>query len=356
VVVHEERQSSVQLRKNRKSERAAVNAARALFEAGGCVFQEVDQGNDYGKDAYVDLVEGEQVTGHCIAVQIKGGEKYRRQHGYVILVDDHEEVWRQSPLPVVGIVFDEKSNALFWCDITSFLDAHVGEGVTTVPVSSENRLDSVTLESKFKPAFREVAKSRSVGLAVLNLASPNPRQRTIALMDCLVSGRSDPRAFTLLRHLLATLDCKEFRRAVWILSHAGDHPNIFWTKDNTVPHHVEVEIRKSYRWTHAEIVRLLTDVTFEEWHRGNLGECVYVLLLEDPQIKAKMERVAIEAVRNGDEEVAWAAFYLTLYWSKRKAREKVRQLTTDEPAFNNLEMMDELRMLLEKYSYVTLFE
>jgi hypothetical protein len=208
----------MRLRKNRKPERAAVNAARAMFEASGCVFQEVDQGNDYGKDAYVDLVDGEEVSGHCIAVQIKGGEKYRRKSGYVIPIDDHEGVWRQSPLPVAGIVFDRKSNALYWCDITSFLDAHVGETITGIPVSADNKLDSANIESKFKPAFREVAKRRSVGQAVLNLVSADTRQRAIALMDCFGSGRSDPKVFILLRHLLAIFDRNEFRRAVWILS------------------------------------------------------------------------------------------------------------------------------------------
>ena len=101
------------LRKNRAKERAAVNAARSFFEANGCVFQEVDQGNDYGKDAYVDLVDGDKVSGHCIALQIKGGKKYKRANGYVIPIESHELVWRQSPLPIAGIVFDSESKTLY---------------------------------------------------------------------------------------------------------------------------------------------------------------------------------------------------------------------------------------------------
>ena len=52
-------------RKNRPTERNAANAARTLFEGCGYVFQEVSQDNDYGKDAYVDLVDGEDITGLC---------------------------------------------------------------------------------------------------------------------------------------------------------------------------------------------------------------------------------------------------------------------------------------------------
>jgi hypothetical protein len=42
--------------KNRPTERKGVNAARSLFEAAGCLFQEVDTRNDFGKDAYVDIL------------------------------------------------------------------------------------------------------------------------------------------------------------------------------------------------------------------------------------------------------------------------------------------------------------
>ena len=99
----------MRLRKNRRTERAGVNETRAFFEACDCVFQEVDLGNDYGKDAYVDLVDGQEVTGHCVALQIKSGASFRTARGYAIPVEGHEEVWRMSSLPVAGIVYDRYS-------------------------------------------------------------------------------------------------------------------------------------------------------------------------------------------------------------------------------------------------------
>jgi len=111
-------------RKNRLIERGGVNAVRSLFEASGHVFQEVDLANDYGKDAYVDLVNDNQVTGICVSLQIKSGEKYRRASGYAIPIEDHDVVWRQSTLPVAGIVYDPASGQLYWESITSFLAKH----------------------------------------------------------------------------------------------------------------------------------------------------------------------------------------------------------------------------------------
>ena len=46
--------------RSRITAREGVNAAQSLFDACGCVFQEVAQQNDFGKDAYVDLEKKEE--------------------------------------------------------------------------------------------------------------------------------------------------------------------------------------------------------------------------------------------------------------------------------------------------------
>jgi hypothetical protein len=338
---------AVQLRTNRVKERSAVNAARTLFEASGCVFQEVDQGNDYGKDAYVDLVEGKEVTGFCIALQIKGGVSYRRPFGYAIPVDGHRGVWKQSPLPVAGIVHDPENNALYWCDISSAV-AQDGDA-TEILVRRDNLLSTATLESDFKPHFRRLAKERGVGQAILHLASEASEQRISAILDCFGSGRSDPATFVILRYMLARMQGEDFKVATWILSHTTLHPDIFWHKGNTVPGEVEAAVKPHYRWSHDEIFRFLKEVPLPEWERGRLGQCVYYLLIADPDIKEKMRRVAISAGRAGEEEVAWAGLYMYLCWSGRRAKERYQDLITEEPAFRELELIPDLEDLLGTY-------
>lgn len=329
---------------NRVKERAAVNATRALFEANGCVFQEVDQGNDYGKDAYIDLVEGKEVTGLCVALQIKGGPSYRRGSGYAIPIGGHREVWRLSPLPVAGIVHDPETGALYWCDISSAV-AQDGDA-SEIPVSRDNLLNPATLESDFKPLFRRLARQRGVGQAVLHLASEVPEQRISAILDCFGSGRSNPATFIILRYMLARMQGHDFKVAVWILSHTTLHPDILWHKDNTVPAEVEEAVKPHYRWSHDEIVRFLKEVPLPEWERGCLGQCVYYLLIEDPGIKEKMRQVALSAVRSSEAEVAWAGLYMYLCWSGRRAKERYRELLREEPAFGELELAPDLEDLL----------
>src|SRR5688572_3467920 len=111
----------MKLRRNRRVERAGVNAAQALFESHDWIFQPVELGNDYGKDAYVDVPRGEQVTGICAALQIKSGDSYRSSAGYRIPIENHERAWRESPLPMMGIVHDPADGQLYWCNISTFL-------------------------------------------------------------------------------------------------------------------------------------------------------------------------------------------------------------------------------------------
>src|SRR5919199_6810704 len=87
--------SQMKRRRNRVTERKAVNVVRDFFESNGCVFQEVATDNDYGKDAYVDLAEGDRITGLCTAVQIKGGASYRRSY-FIPLDEPHRRIWRES--------------------------------------------------------------------------------------------------------------------------------------------------------------------------------------------------------------------------------------------------------------------
>ena len=93
-------------RGNRITETSAVSAVRNFFESNGCIYQSVEAANDYGKDAYIDLAEGEYITGLCAALQIKGGVFYRRADGFysIPLNQQHAKIWRESTLPILGLV------------------------------------------------------------------------------------------------------------------------------------------------------------------------------------------------------------------------------------------------------------
>lgn len=84
-------------------------------------YQEVDLGNDIGKDAYVDLAQNDRFTGEMIAIQVKSGEKYRSGQNYKIPCDANDiAVWRGSLVPIVGVVYDVGAKTLRWVDLSEW--------------------------------------------------------------------------------------------------------------------------------------------------------------------------------------------------------------------------------------------
>ncbi|MEW1680525.1 DUF4365 domain-containing protein [Streptomyces sp. NPDC093594] len=132
------------VRASRRIERAGVNALRALLEENDHIVQEIDGGNDHGEDMIVNFTRGGKRTGYWLAIQVKSGKKYKRAKGYAIPVDDHFDDWRQSRIPIIGVVYDMKKKELFWVNLTEQLRS---TEVTPrwVPVSNTSRLTPETI-------------------------------------------------------------------------------------------------------------------------------------------------------------------------------------------------------------------
>jgi hypothetical protein len=57
-------------------ERDGVNYVRTIIENANSIFNEIHRENDYGNDGFIELVDGERVTGKLLLVQIKSGKTY----------------------------------------------------------------------------------------------------------------------------------------------------------------------------------------------------------------------------------------------------------------------------------------
>jgi len=130
------------IRSSRRIERAGVNAVRTLLEDQDYLVQEIDGGNDHGEDLIVNLTRNGKRTGHYFAAQVKSGTKYRRAHGYAVPVDDHYEDWRDSRIPVLGIVYDPETAEIFWTNLTKELRARQQKWVQ-IPKSARLSPDTI---------------------------------------------------------------------------------------------------------------------------------------------------------------------------------------------------------------------
>jgi hypothetical protein len=346
----------MKFRKNIKIEREAVNATQAFLEANNCIFQENNLQNDYGKDAYVDFVDNENVTGICAALQIKGGVSYKRENDYFIPIEDHLEVWQNSTLPIIGIVYDPEDKNLRWCNISNYLDNIEGKVPSRIPVNRNSILTPTTLHFELKTTIIRFNKLHRMEHPIIRLYSNSLPIKLEALADCFALGRSDSRVLIALRYLIKSLTGEPFFTAIYILSHLTNHPDIFWNSKNWIPDNIISEVKPHLIWDIDEIRYFLTNVTWDLWQRGNDGENLYMLLVQDPDIKSKIETLAVESINNGEEDVAWATLYLSIYWADKKGFEKYEQMLSQSKDFEKLSLSGELVGLLKEFGYVTLFE
>ena len=197
-----------------------MNTARLFFEHHACRFQEIDQQQDIGKDAYVDLADKAGITPLCVALQIKSGVSYRtNKSDYLVPVEHHANLWRRSTVPVFGIVHDPNDFQLRWVDLTGYLRAHPDQAGGNIPVAGRQMLDELTLREAFTNAVRAYGARGTTDLA-LNLLSSDLFQ-TGAVYDAWALSRSDPKYLLLLRRFLMDLQPEATRRSIWLLSGRG---------------------------------------------------------------------------------------------------------------------------------------
>jgi hypothetical protein len=284
--------------KSRRGERRAVNTSQTFFEENDLVFQEVDLRNDVGKDAILDLARSGADAGLAIALQIKGGRKYKRRSGHSIPIDPRlRKVWRDSSIPVFVIILDPDDGELYWGDLAKMAQMASADA-RTIPVSPNARLTPDGL-SQFLQAARLACSGRR-GARLLDLTSDDPDILNSALFDCLALGRYDPRYFHLVKSsFLGIRDQGSFCAAVHMLSHATPHPDIPWREETYVPEEAAREIRKSFRWTPNEIAMALARLPEEEgcWGRGTVGQSLYMILESDPSLEWAVDRLLVESFR-----------------------------------------------------------
>lgn len=330
------------LRPNRVRSAAAVNATRAFFEANGCVFHEVAEQNDYGKDAFVELGLEGRVTGLCAALQIKGGESYERPDGgYVIPIGNHAEYWRSSSIPIFGIVHDSQDDGLRWCNISEMLGRCRRQPPTSLYVEGSAVLTPMALRREIAAAV-ETARFARTHHALMRLLSPIDQVSFSAIHECFIAGRSDPEVLITLRYVMPALTVRPLCAAIETLSRLTDHPDILWHPGNWIPEEVAAEVRRHFRWSTEEVATFLEWLPLETFQRGCTGESLYMLLIQDPNIKATMRRACTLALERAVPQAIWTALHLWLFWERDGARDAYEKFVAAHPEIRNVDNVDEI--------------
>ncbi|MEU0985073.1 DUF4365 domain-containing protein [Streptomyces sp. NPDC005953] len=368
--------------RTKQTERAAVNAARAFLEAHECVVQEVDTGNDYGKDLLVDLTEGLEVTGESIAVQVKGGASFFRSGNWGIPAKSVDlRLWLDSSIPIFGFVHDPAANEIHWMNLSAYVREDMVAHREFRPTrknmhGAANELTGHFVDFPKKQVlthetwsyFRESARTylaRSGGHTLLNLIDVDPWKQEAAVEDCFALGRGDARALLMVRRLIERLPGQALCLAVRVLSHCISHPDIFWHEGNWIPQNIRKSVAATFSWTPQEIFHMIKEVDSQDeegkWGRGSSGQCLFLLLLKDKELAAKLPEAVQIACSVGETQVAVIMLYLLQYRMateskpKEKLLEAVEEIVDANPKLAGEILTWELHGIIVEHGWADIF-
>ena len=343
-------------RSNRRTERLGVNAAQSLFESAGCIFQPVALENDYGKDAYLDFGDEQEVTGLCAALQIKSGPSFKTSSGYKIPCKaSHVTIWEQSTVPVIGIVHDIDSRAMYWVNISEHLQGvDPSSKPTSIPVSTRCVLDETTIHTSLVDSVRRSGNIVKSTRALLNLVDHNEAVAAAAVIECLAIARFDIRSIVLLRRLLHRMDGAALRAAIYVLSCFTPHPDRCWNKKNWFADKYASRIRSHFIWTSEELVKMISAVDIESWQRGGEGQDVWMLIRENSTNYVTLRTSIGTMLDNGLEECAFISAMILIDRADDQMAE-YSALISEFPLLLNHSYMSELRQTIEEHGGISFF-
>ena len=337
-----------------------------VLEAANLVVQQVTTENDIGRDAYIDVVDGDEVTGGVVALQVKSGASFKVGEVWLIPGDPADfTLWRESTVPMYGVVHDPSTGALRWVDLCEAAewDAAGGApgadqvvsgpyGKRCVVAPETNRLDHAM--EPFLAAVNDAVRRRP-GLPARGLLSDDLAVVDQAVQDSFAIGRRDPHALLLLAALQSHLPTANVRRAIIVLAMATNHPDIFWTSFNWIPSHVKRAVQLRCRWTSDDLKVLLqaVDVDDDGIGRGTFGQTAMWVLMLDRRLRQKLRNLAVD-VRQDSRDRFWAAA-IFLYMAGDDAALLLTGLLTDAPDLARDPHFKEVQVVIADWGYLDFF-
>lgn len=270
---------------------------------------------DIGIDGFVQVTDDEgKPTGDVFAVQVKSGGSYLRATGGAVPVDDHGELWKHASSPVIAVVHDPATGAMWWANASDALDhdPNLTTVAVTTPLPSGDQDVMPLLRSMRLHADFRFGVPRGIG-------STDVDEQVAAAWQSLMLGFRSSHALIALRRVYVSLDPVARAHAVESLAHCTPHPDIFWTKDTLLPRAVRDEVCTTFRWSLEELAALLEVIDENGIDRGSIGQSVYMLIFEDPGCAALLRRGAVELLARDDELAGWAAYLAVAHAEDQQA-------------------------------------
>jgi len=324
--------------------RAAVESFASWCTSHKWVFQPIDGGSDFGKDGYVEISHSGSPTGEMFGVQVKGGASWRARGGYRIPVGKHRRIWKNSTVPVVGIVHGD---GLRWVNLTTAL--REDPECSSVFVDDAARLDASGQSDALVTSVRSSARP---GLP-MELGSRSVDEQGGAVWDCFALARQNSDALVALRRSFLALDDRASRIAAVALALCTPHPDVLWTQDNWLPPAIQQAVCDSMQWSVQDAWRLLALIGPEGgFVRGSFGQSIYMLLVQHPDCVDLMRQTAMAAASEDPHVTLWAV-QLLLHLSGPRGPKEWSALLAARPEIADMPLAAEYAGALRTDGYIS---
>jgi hypothetical protein len=293
-------------RKTSSTEKVGVNFVRQVVEAANCIFHEIHHENDYGNDAFVEIVDGEEVTGICVGVQVKSGSSYCTPTSCRIPYSAKQaHYWSNHSLGVLGVVFDPAENVAYWTELKAHCKRTPGSGSLTFEKTEFRRLDLDNFAAVVVPRLLGRKPRLTFELAKRYATSRDEEEHGIGVRALLYGYHDTLETWTILRAILTERPVKNLDPfIVYAFAHIPWHGDM-------IGHQVDKRVRQSVReamrqWGRPELERLLALMDESGISRGSIGQSVYAIVdlcIDNPEPKLNElifdKELAVEVRENG---------------------------------------------------------
>lgn len=329
-----------------------MNYVRTIVEAGHCIFHKIEQENDLGVDAMVELVRDERPLNRMLALQIKSGESYYSPQSdeCLIPVENHYDYWFNYPLPVFGIVYVPSLKFAFWVNIKKHLQSHKNCSAIRFKCGKVNAFDPDSFRKIFIPItvgeLAEISYEQAEGL----LWSEIPDETYLGLVVLFRRHINHKTTWDNLVSILRKRDPEKIPPIlVYFLAHIPWHGDISYAGE-AFSKEVRIHARGLIeQFGKPEVIKLLGFIDPENGiARGEFGQSVEALISAIPGVDAILQDVI------GDPTLTmftreWAAA-IYAYHKRADAIPTLLPLVAGGSTFAG-----ELLHLLREYGFVDLY-
>ncbi len=275
-----------------------VNFVRSLVEEAGCLFHKIEQENDLGIDALIELVKDERPLNKQIAAQIRSGQSYYNTGSGECLfpVGSHYDYWSGYPLPVIGVVYIPRLERAHWVDIKQYLRQFPNESIIRFKATEANRLDGSTFRTRFVPTLLNEVPDIPFDQALTLLRSTHYDESYLGLVVLFRRYPNQAETWTELIEYFRVRSTDDIPHVlIYYLAHIPWHGDIAYRGEpirSETREHARILLEAFGR---REVLKLLAFIDNENMiSRGTIGQSVEALISYLPHVDPLLESIALD--------------------------------------------------------------